>query len=46
MLGKRFQCAQVLYRMADVTAAKVCRAVCTQLAIGADMDDQINKEFV
>ncbi len=46
VLGKRRQGAQVLYRMAGDTAAKICRAVCTQVAIGADMDDQINKEFV
>jgi ArsR family transcriptional regulator len=46
ILGKRRQGAQVFYRIADDTAAKVCRAVCTQVAIGADMNDQINKEFV
>jgi DNA-binding transcriptional ArsR family regulator len=46
VLGKRRQGAQVFYRIADETAAKVCRAVCTQVAIGADMNDQINKEFV
>jgi ArsR family transcriptional regulator len=46
VLGKRRQGAQVFYRIADDTAAKVCRAVCTQVAIGADMNDQFNKEFV
>ena len=45
-LGKRRQGAQMFYRIADDTAAKVCRAVCTQVAIGADVNDQINKEFV
>lgn len=33
VLGKRRQGAQVFYRIADETAAKVCRAVCTQKAI-------------
>jgi ArsR family transcriptional regulator len=46
VLGKRRQGAQVFYRIADDTAARVCRAVCTQVAIGADMNDQLNKEFV
>jgi ArsR family transcriptional regulator len=46
VLGKRRQGAQVFYRIADDTAAKVCRAVCTQVAIGADVNDQTNKEFV
>ncbi len=46
VLGKRRQGAQVFYRIADDTAASVCRAVCTQVAIGADMNDQLNKEFV
>ncbi len=46
VLGKRRQGAQMFYRIADDTAAKVCRAVCTQVAIGADVNDQINKEFV
>jgi ArsR family transcriptional regulator len=46
VLGKRRQGAQMFYRIADATAAKVCRAVCTQVAIGADVNDQINKEFV
>jgi len=46
VLGKRRQGAQVFYRIADDTAAKVCRAVCTQLAIGADVNDQTIKEFV
>ena len=46
VLGKRRQGAQVFYRIADDTAARVCRAVCTQLAIGADMNEQLNKEFV
>ena len=46
VLGKRRQGAQIFYRIADETAAKVCRAVCTQVAIDADMQDQINKEFV
>jgi ArsR family transcriptional regulator len=46
VLGKRRQGAQVFYRIANDTAARVCRAVCTQVAIGADMNDQLNKEFV
>jgi ArsR family transcriptional regulator len=46
VLGKRRQGAQVFYRIADETAARVCRAVCTQVAIGAEMNDQLNKEFV
>lgn len=46
VLGKRRQGAQMFYRIADATAAKVCRAVCTQVAIGVDVNDQINKEFV
>jgi ArsR family transcriptional regulator len=46
VLGKRRQGAQVFYRIADDTAAKVCRAVCTQVAIDADVNDQTNKEFV
>jgi DNA-binding transcriptional ArsR family regulator len=46
VLGRRRQGAQMFYRIADETAAKVCRAVCTQVAIGADVNDQINKEFV
>ena len=46
VLGKRRQGAQVFYRIADDTAARVCRAVCTEVAIGADMNDQTNKEFV
>jgi DNA-binding transcriptional ArsR family regulator len=46
VLGKRRQGAQVFYRIADETAAKVCWAVCTQVAIGADVNDQTNKEFV
>jgi DNA-binding transcriptional ArsR family regulator len=46
VLGKRRQGTQMFYRISDDTAAKVCRAVCTQVAIGADMSDQFNKEFV
>ena len=46
VLGKRRQGAQVFYRIADHTAARICRTVCTQVAIGADMNDQLNKEFV
>lgn len=46
VLGKRRQGTQMFYRISDETAAKVCRAVCTQVAIGADMNDQFNKEFV
>jgi ArsR family transcriptional regulator len=46
VLGKRRQGAQVFYRIADDTAARVCRTVCTQVAIGANMNDQLNKEFV
>lgn len=34
ILGKRRQGAQVFYRIADETAVVVCRAVCTQAAIG------------
>jgi DNA-binding transcriptional ArsR family regulator len=33
VLSKRRQGAQVFYRIADDSAAKVCRAVCTQMAI-------------
>ena len=46
VLGKRRQGARVFYRIADDTAAMVCRAVCTQVAIGVDESDQTNKEFV
>ena len=46
VLGKRRQGAQVFYRITDDTAAKACRAVCTQVAIGVDVNDQTNKEFV
>ncbi len=46
VLGKRRHGAQVFYRIADDTAARICRTVCTQVAIGADMNDQLNKEFV
>lgn len=34
ILGKRRQGAQMFYRIADETAVVVCRAVCTQVAIG------------
>ena len=46
VLGKRRQGAQVFYRITDDTAAKACRAVCTQVAITLDVNDQTNKEFV
>jgi len=46
VLGKRRQGAQVFYRITDDTAAKACRAVCTQVAIGLGVNDQTNKEFV
>lgn len=46
VLGKRRQGTQMFYRISDEAAAKVCRSVCTQVAIGAEMDDQFNKEFV
>ena len=46
VLGKRRQGAQVFYRITDDTAAKACQAVCTQVAIGLDVNDQTNKEFV
>jgi ArsR family transcriptional regulator len=46
VLGKRRQGAQVFYRIADDSAAKACRAVCTQVAIGVDVKDQTKKEFV
>ena len=36
LLGRRRQGAQMFYRIADVTAVGVCRAVCTQVAIDAD----------
>ena len=36
----------VVFRMTDDTAAKACRAVCTQVAIGLDVNDQTKKEFV
>ena len=35
LLGKRRQGAQMFYRIADVNAVGVCRAVCTQVAIDA-----------
>ncbi|MEN9887998.1 MAG: Biofilm growth-associated repressor [Pseudomonadota bacterium] len=35
VVGKRRQGAQVFYRIADESAVKVCRAVCTQVAIDA-----------
>jgi DNA-binding transcriptional ArsR family regulator len=38
VLTKRRQGAQMFYRIADESAAKVCRAVCTHMAIGADVD--------
>ncbi len=36
LLGRRRQGAQMFYRIADVTAVGVCRAVCTQVAIDID----------
>lgn len=38
VLGKRRQGAQMFYRIADETAVVVCRAVCTQIAIEADVN--------
>ena len=38
VLGKRRQGAQMFYRIADESAAMVCRAVCTQKAIAAAVD--------
>lgn len=35
VVGKRRQGAQVFYRIADESAVRVCRAVCTQVAIDA-----------
>lgn len=35
LLGKRRQGAQMFYRIADVAAVGVCRAVCTQVAMDA-----------
>lgn len=35
VLGKRRQGAQVFYRIADESAVVVCRAMCTQVAIGS-----------
>ena len=36
LLGRRRQGAQMFYRIVDVTAVGVCRAVCTQVAIDID----------
>jgi DNA-binding transcriptional ArsR family regulator len=38
VLGKRRQGAQMFYRIADETAVVVCRAVCTQVAIDAEVN--------
>jgi DNA-binding transcriptional ArsR family regulator len=38
VLGKRRQGAQMFYRIADESAAMVCRVVCTQKAIEAAVD--------
>lgn len=38
VLGKRRQGSQMFYRIADETAVVVCRAVCTQVAIEADVN--------
>ena len=35
LVGKRRQGAQMFYRIADVSAVRVCRAVCTQVAMDA-----------
>ena len=35
LVGKRRQGAQMFYRIADVSAVGVCRAVCTQVAMDA-----------
>jgi hypothetical protein len=36
----------VVFRMTDDAAAEACQAVYTQVAIGLDVNDQTNKEFV
>ena len=36
----------VVFRMTDDAAVEACQAVCTQVAIGLDVNDQTNKEFV
>lgn len=38
VVGKRRQGAQVFYRIADESAVRVCRAVCTQVAIDAALE--------
>ena len=38
LVGKRRQGTQVYYRIADESAVRVCRAVCTQVAIDLSMD--------
>lgn len=38
LVGKRRQGSQVFYRIADQSAVKVCRAVCTQVAIEAAVE--------
>ena len=35
LVGKRRQGAQMFYRIADPSVVKVCRAVCTQVAVDA-----------
>lgn len=35
LVGRRRQGAQVFYRIADASAAMVCRAVCSQVAMDA-----------
>jgi ArsR family transcriptional regulator len=35
LVGKRRQGVQMFYRIADVSAVRVCRAVCTQVAMDA-----------
>ena len=38
LVGKRRQGTQVYYRIADESAVRVCRAVCTQVAIELSVD--------
>ena len=36
VLGKRRDATQIYYRIVNQSAASVCRAVCTQIALGLD----------
>lgn len=38
LVGKRRQGTQIFYHMADESAVRVCRAVCTQVAIVMSVD--------